>query len=100
MRQFDIHLSADGRGPYLLVLQSEAVNHFNIVVAAPLYPAHAWEKPTRHLQPSFDILGERFVLATNHLAAVPRQQFGEAVGSLDDHRSEILEALDFLFTGI
>lgn len=100
MRQFDIHRSADGRGPYLLVLQADVVNHFNVVVAAPLYPAHAWEKPTRHLQPSFEVLGERFVLATNHLAAIPRAHLGDLIGSLDEHRSDILDALDFLFTGI
>lgn len=100
MRQFDIHRSADSRGPYLLVMQADVVNHFNVVVAAPLYPAHAWEKPTRHLQPSFEFLGEQYVLVTNHMAAVPRQQFGEVVASLDEHRSDILAALDFLFTGI
>lgn len=100
MHQLDVHRSANGEGPYLLVLQADTANHFNVVVAAPLYPADNWEKPTRHLQPCFRIGGERFVLATNLLAAIPRSQFGDRVCSLDAHRADILDALDFLFTGI
>jgi len=100
MRQFDIYRPVSGNGPFLLVLQADAVNQFNVVVAAPLYPAQTWERPTRHLQPSFDVLGARYVLATNHLAAIPRAHFGDLVGSLDDHRSDIVDALNFLFTGI
>lgn len=100
MRQFDVHRPLSGTGPHLLVLQADVVNHFNVVVAAPLYPAEEWERPMRYLQPCFDIDGERFVLATNLLAAVPRSQFGSRVGSLEEHRADLLAALDFLFTGI
>lgn len=100
MRQFDVHQPANGRGPLMVVLQADAVGGFNVVVAAPLYPVEDWEKPTRHLQPCLTIDGTPFVLATNHLAAVPRSQFGERVASLENHRPAILAALDFLFTGI
>ncbi|MGE5477647.1 MAG: CcdB family protein [Bacteroidales bacterium] len=100
MRQFDVHRPASGKGPLLLVLQADEVNHFNAVVAAPLYSATEWDKPTRHLQPCVLVAGERYVLAPNLLAAIPRAHFGDRVESLVEHRADILAALDFLFTGI
>ena len=77
-----------------------AMNLLHVVVSAPLYPVAQWEKPTRHLQPVMIVAGEAMVLATNHLAAVPRAILGDYVASLAEHRTEIIGALDFLFTGV
>lgn len=100
MRQFDVFRPAHPGGPLLVVLQADELSHFNVVVSAPLYPVAQWEKPTRHLQPVMIVAGEAMVLATNHLAAVPRAILGEYVASLAEHRTEIIGALDFLFTGV
>jgi toxin CcdB len=99
MRQFDVFRSLAG-GPLLLVLQADALGEFNVVVTAPLYQADEWQKPTRHLQPVFQVGDQNWVLVTNHLAAIPRSQLGERVTSLAEHRNDIIAALDFLFTGI
>ncbi|CAA7616269.1 CcdB family protein [Magnetospirillum sp. UT-4] len=98
MRQFDVYRPRSG--PHLLILQDDSINHFNAVVAAPLYPADDWERPMRHLQPIFDLDGQSYVLVTNLLAAIPRAHFTDCVHSLESHRDEIIAALDFLFTGI
>lgn len=100
MRQFDVFRSANPGGPLLVVLQADELSHFNVVVSAPLYPAAQWEQPARHLQPVVAVAGAAMVLATNHLAAVPRATFGEYVASLAAYRTDIVAALDFLFTGI
>ena len=100
MRQFDVFRSIHPGGPLLVVLQADELSPFNVVVSAPLYPAAQWEKPTLHLQPVMTVAGEAMVLVTNHLAAVPRAAFGAYVASLADHRTDIIGALDFLFTGV
>ncbi|NFV81680.1 CcdB family protein [Magnetospirillum aberrantis] len=100
MRQFDVFRSAHPGGPLLVVLQADELSHFNVVASAPLYPVAQWEKPTRHLQPVVTVAGESMILATNHLAAVPRTILGEYVASLAEYRTDIIAALDFLFTGV
>lgn len=100
MGQLDVHERADGAGPLLIILQADAVQVLNVVVAAPLYPDSEWKNAARHLHPRFDIDGRGYVLVTNHLAAVPVETIGRKIASLADHRFDIINALDFLFTGI
>ena len=69
-------------------------------VVAPLLWAEAAGSPARTLMPCFEIDGRRVVMSTAELAGVSRSQLGPRVGSLADHRSEIIAALDMLFTGI
>lgn len=101
MRQFDVHELAQGGGPrYIVVLQADVIRNINVVVAAPLYRLEDGPSPTRHLHPVVEVLGERLIMMTNHIAAAPPGVFGPCVASLTDHRDEIIAALDFLFTGI
>ncbi|HET7883321.1 MAG TPA: CcdB family protein [Acetobacteraceae bacterium] len=51
-------------------------------------------------QPVFSIKGQRHVLLTQGIAAVPARELREAVGSLLDQRETILRALDLLLTGV
>jgi toxin CcdB len=53
-----------------------------------------------HLNPVFDVEGGKFVMSTPEIAGVRMQDIGEKVGSLDHRRTEIIAALDYLFTGI
>jgi toxin CcdB len=57
-------------------------------------------KPARHLNPVFEIRGEKVVLSTAELAGVSRRALGETVGSLAEHHDEIFRAVDFLLSGI
>jgi hypothetical protein len=52
------------------------------------------------VHPTVNIEGRRYVVLTEHLAAVPRTMFGRTVGSGEAQRYEIIAALDLLFTGI
>ncbi|CAA7622907.1 conserved hypothetical protein [Magnetospirillum sp. LM-5] len=97
MHQFDVHQSS---GPLLVILQSDMIGELNVVVAAPLVPAEDWPVPARHLHPVCLLDDSPYVLVTNHLAAVTKDRIGRRVGSVDAHRSDIINALDFLFTGI
>lgn len=100
MRQFDVHRRMGDDNVLLVIMQADVVSDLNVVVVAPLYPASLWDRPARHLHPSFDIDGHHYVLVTNHLAAVATGTIGSRVAALADKRHDIVNALDFLFTGI
>lgn len=51
------------------------------------------------LNPIFEIEGHPLIMVTEHGAAVPALEFGERLCSLAAHDSEIMSAIDMLFTG-
>ena len=52
------------------------------------------------LNPVFDVEGVKFVMSSPEIAGVRMQDVGEKVTSLDHRRTEIIAALDYLFTGV
>jgi len=52
------------------------------------------------LNPVFEVEGEPLVLSTAELAGVSKALLGETVASLAGQRTEIISAIDLLFTGI
>ncbi|OAN49344.1 CcdB family protein [Magnetospirillum moscoviense] len=97
MRQFDVCRS---QGPLLVVLQADMVADLSVVVVAPLYSLADWPVPARHLHPIVQFDGSPHVLVTNHLAAITKDKVGACVGSLEAERPNLINAIDFLFTGI
>ena len=104
MVQLDVHRNPNPETedlfPFLLDVQSDLLDPFATRVVIPLARASAMPLPARHLNPVFEVAGERVVLSTAELAGVPRQALGERLDSLGRQRDEILRALDFLLTGI
>jgi toxin CcdB len=103
MAQFDVYenLSEDTRQtiPYLVDLQSDILDNLATRVVAPLAKATFIGKPILHLNPRFEIEGVVCFMSTAELAGVPKGVLGEKIGSLNEYRSEIIAALDFLITG-
>lgn len=104
MAQFDLYTNPNretgGAVPYLLDLQSDLLDPLATRVVAPLFWQESAGPPARTLMPRFEIDGRTVVMSTPELAGVSRGQLGSRVGSLADHRDEIIAALDMLFTGI
>ena len=102
MAQFDVHRnpnpSADVR-PYLLDVQSDLIGRLPTRVVVPLALASQFTA-ARHLNPIFEIEGQRVVMSTAEIAGIARSAIGEKVASLDAQRSEIVGAIDFLVTGV
>ena len=98
MARFDVHEYPSGSG-YLIDVQADLLSHLNTRVVVPLLPAATAPKPAKRLNPTFDIDGETFVMATQFLAAVPVGELGRFVVSLDPEFSEITLALDMIFQG-
>jgi toxin CcdB len=103
MAQFDLYTNPNPETsqsiPFLLDVQADFLNNLATRVVVPLYTSAALGKAATHLNPSFSIQQENLVLSTTELAGVAISSLGDRVGSLKDHRQEIIAALDFLFTG-
>lgn len=103
MAQFDIYTNRNPETsqtiPFLLDLQADFLGHLATRVVAPLYTPAAFGKAATHLNPSFILQQKTVILSTAELAGVTISSLGDRVGSLKEHRQEIIAALDFLFTG-
>ncbi len=96
----NINQSSKEAMPYLLDVQSDLLKHLSTRVVVPLCPVSALgRKSISTLSPEFDINGVSYTLLTPQLAGVELSDIGPLTADLSDHRFEIINALDFLFTG-
>ncbi len=97
MAEFAVH--ALRTGGLVVDVQSDLLDPFETRVVIPLIaPEHAPRAP-RRLNPVLEVAGERRILATHLLTALPRAELGAATGSLAAERDAIRAALDMLFLG-
>ncbi len=97
MARFDYY--AHPEGGYLLDVQANLMSELNTRVVVPLMPRKEAPKPAGRLNPIFQIKGKAFVMVTQFLAAISRDELEEKVGSLANRDVEIGDALDMLFDG-
>lgn len=104
MARFDIYSNAHRETrdsvPYLLDLQTDFLDSLATRVVAPLLWVEVAGPSARILMPCFEIEGRKVVMSTPELAGISKGNLGQPIGSLADHRTEIIAALDMLFTGI
>ena len=87
--------------PFLLDIQNDLLDGLETRVVVPLYPLSAMKGRTlRTLTPVLGIEGEPFVLLTPQMAGIPRSELGDPVSRVEQHRFEIIAAIDFLVTGV
>jgi len=103
MAQFDVYENKNAAAkqtiPYLLDVQTELLDNLATRVVVPLITAAAMGRAAKHLNPQFKIKRTAVVMSTAELAGVPVHILGNRICSLKEQRSEIIAALDFLFTG-
>lgn len=96
--QFDVYRLADGA--LVLDLQSDIVARLPTRVVAPLVGPDPSRPPVSHLEPVFEVEGERRALHIAEMAAIPaRWVSGPPVASLADEDYAIRRALDMVFSG-
>ncbi|MBP7204588.1 MAG: CcdB family protein [Propionivibrio sp.] len=98
MARFTVYRNPDRSG-YLLDLQADINSHFSTRVVAPLIPIRDIADYAKTLNPVFEIDGERVVMATQGMAAVPLSVLKHPVTSLEPMGAEIVAAIDLLFQG-
>lgn len=100
MAQFDFYknnnLDSALEFPYLLEIQSDILSSLETRVVVPL---SANIKAIKHLNPVFEIGQKRYTLLMQELAGVHKSVLGEKCGSLQENRSDIIAALDFMVSG-
>ena len=99
MRRFDYFPDEEGKG-YLLNVQSQMLVELNMAAVVPLVPAKTVRTPIRNLNPVFQIDGKDYLMRTQFLGAVPKSMLKASAGSLSSKHSDIMNALDMLFTGV
>jgi toxin CcdB len=87
--------------PFLLDVQHDLLDDLETRVVVPLCSISAMKgKVLRTLTPVLEVEGESFVMLTPQLAGIPKSELGAPVARFDQHRFEIIAAIDFLLTGI
>ncbi len=99
MARFDVFESARG-GDLLLDCQADALAGLNTRLVAPLMQPNRAPKPAGRLNPSFEIDGTNYIMVTQYAGAVELRELGQKMASLSEHDREIVNALDFLITGV
>jgi toxin CcdB len=102
MAQFDIYRNPRGGDyPLLLDVQSNLLSQLATRVVVPMAALKQYPlKPLTRLNPTARVRGADYVLVFQELAAIPKSALGETRGSLSARRSDLIAALDLLFTGI
>lgn len=100
MAQFDVYTNTNEKTnreiPYLLDIQNDILKNLNTRVVVPLVLN---QQEITHLTPTFLINDIEVLMLTSQLAGVSTGVLGEKVVNLEEKRSEILGALDFMISG-
>ena len=99
MPKYDVYRDPRGTQNLLLNVQADVLDTLETRMAIPLLPEKAATKLVRQLNPIFEITGKRYVLATQHMLAVPAGALRDNVGNVKDHYDAITAAIDFLHQG-
>lgn len=85
----------------LLDIQTNLLDALQTTVVVPLKKLDKnKDKVFTQLTPTFTIEGTEYLMLTPQLAGIQRKELGKAITNIEYVRTDILNALDFLFTGI
>ena len=100
MAQFDVYKNPDistvDEFPYLLDIQHDTHHRLRSRLVVPL---SMMLKPMTHLTPVFEIEGRDVMMSTMEMTSASPDIFGEFVVNIKEHRTTIVDALDFLVNG-
>lgn len=104
--QFDVYPTpgqAKTFFPYVVDVQADLLSSLDTRLIVPLLPIQAGKaapKLLTRLNPVIELAGKRYVLLANQIANISASRLRQPVGNLADQRQAIVEAIDFLVTGI
>ena len=100
MGRFDVYPTPTKGGTgYVLDVQADLLQELGTRVVVPLLPPEVAPKPARDLNPTFEVRGQRHLMLTQFITAVPAKELRRRVSSLDAHHEDIMRALDVLLNG-
>ena len=102
MAQFDVHKNPGANRastPFVVVVQSSIFNENPRRVVVPLMKESAVSQVRRSaLTPTFVVSGVPVVLMPLEIVSVPTSALGKPIGSLTQHATAIINAIDALVT--
>lgn len=101
MARFDVYEYGSKNVPYLLDVQADLLSDLNTRVVIPLVPENkAGQEALPKLKPIIQIKGKNHILITTDIGTLRKSSLGKFITNIqDNHRDEIIDALDFLFQG-
>lgn len=101
-QQFAVYRNARGREsyPYLLVVQHPLLGHLASRVVVPFMALRKFGTAVSRLNPVFVLEDEEMVLVTHLIGSVPSSSLSRRVADLSARRSDIIAAIDVLFSGV
>lgn len=100
MAQFDVYKNINSKSnksiPYLLDIQHDILKNISTRIVVPLIIDM---KPAKYLNPQFNIENIKVTMSTAELASISKSNIGSKVCSLEEYRSEIINAIDFIVIG-
>ncbi len=104
MAQFDLYQNRGDSSdtyPFFIDVQNELLDALNSRLVIPLCPAEkTHNRAPNHLCPILHVDEGAFILLTHQMTSVPASLLTAPVGSLEAFRVEIIDAIDFLITGV
>ena len=101
MARFDVYANPDPgeqpRIPFFLDVQSDFVQGLHTRIVAPLWAEGLLTQPAQDLHPILEVHGQRVVMETAALGAVPDSVRRRKVGNLVSQQLAIQNAMDLLF---
>ncbi len=105
MAQFSVYQNKNALSkkdfPLLLDIQTNLLDSLLTTVVVPLKKFESnKDKVLTQLTPTLSIEGTDYLMLTPQLAGIQRKDLGDAIADVEYARIEILNALDFLVSGI
>lgn len=103
MARFDVYANPDASErafiPFFLDVQNDYIQGLETRVVVPLWNGDTLSRKVADLNPELEVAGQRVVMDTPALGAVPGALLKQAVDNLTSQQLAIQNALDTLFGG-
>lgn len=105
MAQFDVYNNPSRTSkkayPYIVDIQHALISDIATRMVIPLGKlSHFKNEKMQGLTPEIEYEGEKLLLLTPQIAAIPASLLKDSIGSLSHFREDIISSLDFAITGI
>jgi len=105
MSQFSVYKNKNSRTkktfPYLLDIQSDLLDQLSTTIVIPLGKySTVKDRVITKLCPIIEIDGNKYAALTQQMAGIERSLLGAIVTNISDYRSEFIDAMDLIISGI
>ncbi len=105
MSQFSVYKNKNPKTkktfPYLLDIQSDLLDEIRTTIVIPLgIFSTVKDQAITKLCPIVETNGSKYAALTQQLAGIDRRLLGAEVANIADYRSEFIDAIDLIISGI